>query len=181
MHTNTVTNKSYIGQTVQGVKRRARANGSGYKNCNKMERVIKKYGWDSFITTILLETTYEYADYYEDYFIKKFDTIKNGYNITNGGHKNKTLSEEHKANISKSQIGIKHKSRHLNVCGARNPSARAVIAKNLTDGSIKYLETMSQSIELLGFKKSWITDIVKVCKGKRLSCYGYSFEYVNKN
>lgn len=181
MHTNIITNKSYIGQTTQGIKRRARPNGSGYKRCNKMERAITKYGWESFYTTILLETTEELADYYEDYFIKIFDTIKNGYNITNGGHKNKILSEEHKANISKGQIGIKHKCRHLNMFGSGNPSARPVIAKNLKDGSTEYLETMTQSVELLGFKKSWITDIVKVCKGKRLSCHGYSFEYVNKN
>jgi hypothetical protein len=48
-------------------------------------------------------------DYLEKHFIKRYDTRKNGYNMTDGGDRiNVTLSEEHKRKISESKKGAKN-------------------------------------------------------------------------
>lgn len=84
-------NKKYVGQTCQSIARRAE-NGHGYtKNNNSVfGRAIQKYGFDFFDVEILKDNleTKEEADYWEQYYIEKLDTlVKNGhgYNIVLGG------------------------------------------------------------------------------------------------
>lgn len=86
-HTNKVNHKCYIGQTCRADDPNLRwQNGYGYSKCRKFYNAIKKYGWDSFEHEILAEVdNVAAADELEIEFIKKFDSIKNGYNITLGG------------------------------------------------------------------------------------------------
>ena len=77
--------KSYIGIT-NNVKKRWEQKGEKYKGCTKFYNAIKKYGWDNFTHEILEENISKgYAFNREKYYIEKFDTIKNGYNISKGG------------------------------------------------------------------------------------------------
>lgn len=95
--------KSYIGITcVKPVSRRWRG-GSGYKGQPKMYNAILKYGWENVEHQILANhITFSMAKKMEIKFIKEYDSIENGYNITKGGDgtKGKKCSEETKAKIS---------------------------------------------------------------------------------
>lgn len=110
-------NKLYIGFTKLTPEKRLKQHfyNSTKKNKNKLARAILKYGRINFIT----ETIFSSFDKNESlnkeiYFIKKFDTLKNGYNCNEGGieGKNKIVSEETKKLISKN---------HHDVSGEKNP------------------------------------------------------------
>lgn len=83
---------SYIGQTVQSPNRRWRNNGDAYKD-QLFGKAIKKYGWNNFQHTILVNNikTIEEANKLEEYYIKYYHTSiydKNcmGYNVSPGGN-----------------------------------------------------------------------------------------------
>lgn len=86
-HTNKINNKSYIGQTCKAEDPNLRwCNGKGYSKCRKFYNAIKKYGWENFSHDIIAEAyTAEEADELEKQYIKSYDSINNGYNITFGG------------------------------------------------------------------------------------------------
>ena len=118
-YTNLLNNKVYIGRTKTSLVGRAGKNGEKYHNLKYFGAAIKKYGWENFKGEIILDNlTYEEACEQEKYYIKFYDSqnSKKGYNLASGGegptkealekmkesHRNKSLSEEHKAKISKS-------------------------------------------------------------------------------
>ena len=76
--------KKYIGMS-KNVKRRWEANGKNYKMCTKFYNAIKKYGWENITHEILEENlTKEEAERLEEFYIKEFDTVNNGYNMLKG-------------------------------------------------------------------------------------------------
>lgn len=88
--TNTVNNKSYIGQTRQSIQFRWNQHTSKKDN-TYFHNAIQKYGKDNFTIEILEECNVEVLNEREIYYISKFDTFKNGYNLTIGGDGNKKL------------------------------------------------------------------------------------------
>jgi group I intron endonuclease len=106
--TNKINTKQYVGQTWSSMKHRWQQHYSpSEKSCLKLNRAIKKYGKDNLtIELITVCGMQETADYWEDFFIEKYDTIKTGYNIRKGGSRGKH-SEITKRKISKSNIGKK--------------------------------------------------------------------------
>lgn len=123
--TNIVNSKIYVGQTWGLLKTRWNKHRQpNYKRCINLHNAIKKYGIENFkIEPLTVTHSQETADYWETYFIIKYDTIVNGYNLKMGGSrgvlseesKNKTsqslmghsVSEETRAKISKSKKGKK--------------------------------------------------------------------------
>lgn len=84
------SNKKYIGQTNKDIKYRAN-HGKGYIGCPAFYCAIQKYGWDWFehhCEILAKNLTKKEADELEQFYIKKFDSIKNGYNIQSGGEFN---------------------------------------------------------------------------------------------
>lgn len=101
--------KVYVGQTWQTLKDRWDS-GHGYKGCVYLEKAIKKYGKDAFYYEILTVcSTQETADYWETYFIDKYDSCnrKVGYNIMLGGMGHGRIPDEVRAKISKTLTGRK--------------------------------------------------------------------------
>lgn len=108
---NIINNKVYIGQSWWSLKDRWN-NGHGYLGCKKLNNAIQKYGKNNFYYEIItLCGTQEASDYWEIFFIKKFNSINNGYNIAIGGksvmrgrkHTKESLdkmSESHKGNTA---------------------------------------------------------------------------------
>lgn len=90
-HTNKSNGKCYIGQT-KNIKWRWYPN--SYKTCSKFYRAILKYGWNNFTHEIIEVCDETNVDYWETYYIKQFDSVKNGYNLDSGGCKNKVQSME---------------------------------------------------------------------------------------
>lgn len=107
-YTNKINNKVYVGQTRQNLKQRAKKDGKGYKHCIKFYNSIKKYGFNNFDLDILELVDSNEADDKEKYYIHKYDSINNGYNIDFGGHVEKVRSSETKNKISKSGLGTKN-------------------------------------------------------------------------
>lgn len=105
IHTNTINNKKYIGQTSKKPEKRWN-NGEGYKTSIKFYNAIQKYGWESFTHEIIATNlSLEEANFLEASLIQRFNTQddKFGYNIKNGGN-NGHHSEE-----TKKKIGLSNK------------------------------------------------------------------------
>ena len=94
---NIINHKVYIGQT-NNVKRRFsehKARGYGNEGQKKLYRAFNKYGIENF-TFSIIETDIENYDEKEQYRIKYYDSIENGYNISEGGeHPPVMCKEEH--------------------------------------------------------------------------------------
>ena len=78
--------KCYIGMTSKMPEQRW-LDGNGYNLKTKFGKAITKYGWSNFTHEILevgIETL-TMAQEREKYYIKFFDSFKNGYNSTEGG------------------------------------------------------------------------------------------------
>lgn len=123
---NTQNNKVYIGQTWKCISNRLREHirhrNDKRRRCTKLANAMNKYGINNFnIELLTIIHTQTISDYWENYFIEKYDSINNGYNIKNGGSKGrhsaetaakiskalkgKEFSKNHRENISKSRIG----------------------------------------------------------------------------
>ena len=78
--------KMYIGITKKTPVGRRWQNGKGYSHQPKMAHAITKYGWANVRHDVLLVgLTEQEAKFWEQFYIKQFDTVENGYNITFGG------------------------------------------------------------------------------------------------
>jgi hypothetical protein len=109
--TNKVNGKMYHGQTIEenindrwNKYRRLEC-----KSQKKLYNAIKKYGWDNFLAEVIDTTPQNQSqlDELEIFYIAKFDSINNGYNIMPGGAHGKH-SEETKRKISNSFKGNKN-------------------------------------------------------------------------
>ena len=88
--TNSVNDKVYIGQTKASVEERwtwhlraAGCENAPYKS--KLYSAMRKYGRDKFSIEVIEECSIEDLNEREKYWIAKFDSKRNGYNITTGG------------------------------------------------------------------------------------------------
>lgn len=86
--TNKVNGKVYIGQTIMPVKNRM------YKHFSKartgegttgIDAAIRKYGEENFEIEQILECPNEDLDFQEKFYISKYNSFENGYNLTTGG------------------------------------------------------------------------------------------------
>ena len=104
--TNKINGKVYVGQTIHSLEHRR----SGHerdarckkKTTVKFHNALLKYGYDNFDWEVLKEcTTQEELDYYEDYYIKEFNSTnrEKGYNLKSGGKLGVIFTNEVKAKI----------------------------------------------------------------------------------
>lgn len=83
MYTNKINGMSYIGQTKGNLKNRLTEHLSGEQYIDK---ALRKYGIANFKIEILEDNIpLESLDKKEIYYIEKYDTYNNGYNLTSGG------------------------------------------------------------------------------------------------
>lgn len=95
-------NKIYIGQT-NNIKRRIEQ--YKYLWCKKQPKLYNsliKYGWENFILEIIEYVADEFADEYERFYIKKYNSVNAGLNHDSGGHYGKTHSKETRKKMSDS-------------------------------------------------------------------------------
>ena len=128
--TNKINNKIYIGQTTKNIKERFKEHiyNAEYTDLNtNLVMAIRKYGKENFqIEKIDEAKTKDELNQKEIFWIKKYNAVKNGYNMTEeaiGGNtykyipKNKMDKIKEKLSISKS--------------GAFNPHAIKIKCKNV--------------------------------------------------
>lgn len=84
------SNKVYIGQTIHEHTRYMRHKRIEWDN--KFHRAIKKYGFEKFTYEVIFtidnddrKRIKEKLDFMERYYIRKYDSLNNGYNLTEGG------------------------------------------------------------------------------------------------
>lgn len=107
---NKVNEKCYIGQT-NNIERRIRRHKKDSKILDTyLYRSIRKYGWDNFDISIIDECdSREELNEREIFYIDKYDSFNNGYNMTLGGdgHNGLSPSEETRKKISEANSKIK--------------------------------------------------------------------------
>lgn len=120
------SNKIYVGQTKYYYMNRYRdhiydAFDPKKDHCKKLNHAIRKYGKNSFYVDLIRSCdSQEQLDKYEAFYIKIFDSVRNGYNIKNGGFCG-THNESSKKKISESLKGKpKVLSMRENLSKARN-------------------------------------------------------------
>jgi len=111
--TNQLNGKSYIGLTYRSLQIRLNEHiTESKKDKNKhfhFHMAIQKYGINNFTYDILIDDidTLSEANQLEIFYIKQFNTYKDGYNMTEGGggRDNYYFSDEAKKKMSKSKLG----------------------------------------------------------------------------
>lgn len=99
--------KKYVGMTCQEPTSKRWEGGRGYRGCPKVHQAIQRYGWENVEHLIIADhLTKDEAEALEIALIKKYNSIKNGYNIEHGGNTTGTHSEETKRKISEGNKGI---------------------------------------------------------------------------
>ena len=84
--TNIITGKHYSGQTKQTLKERFRYHLRSDSGCIKLVNSMNKHGRENFrIEFLMVTNTQDVADYWERFFIDRYDCINNGYNLSPGG------------------------------------------------------------------------------------------------
>lgn len=169
-----VNNKVYIGQTTETLEKRFRRHMGYQKDSHdtKFYRAIRKYGVDNFyIELVATATTREELDSLEEFYIKHYNSIKEGYNTALGKIGGDTLSQnpnlpQIKERISQSKMGSK------------NPRATKIKVIYVKLGLTKIYNSMSECQQALNIPRHDI--ISRRCRGLINKPYKnkYMFEYI---
>lgn len=89
--TNIINNKCYIGKTILDINIRFKRHLKN-KSKTKLHNAIRKYGSENFNIICLEECLEIELSDKEVMYIEKYDTFKNGYNMTKGGDGGDTSS-----------------------------------------------------------------------------------------
>lgn len=99
--TNLINGKQYVGQTTKGYLKRWRDHCTYANRINidrqshqLIDKVIDKYGISNFKIELLETVSIEQKDETEQFYIQKYDTYNNGYNLTIGGDFNPMFDEK---------------------------------------------------------------------------------------
>lgn len=94
---NIINKKIYIGKTTNTLQERKKSHEkkAKYKPKTHFHRALKKYGNDNFEWEILqTANNAEDLNQLEQTYIKKYNSYKEGYNMTNGGEGGDTISNK---------------------------------------------------------------------------------------
>lgn len=188
--TNLINGKMYIGLTTEPISVRW----SGHKSYCKTDNNIylynsmNKYGIENFKIEAIITGIKSMSELYEmeKLYIKKYNTFKNGYNLTLGGEGTVGYrhTEETKDKIRQAHLGRKLSPKHREVSletlifgsnpGKDHPSSIGVyqICKK-TGQVIKYHESINLAEKAMSGTGKRSGSINKVVNGHRKSAYGY--------
>ncbi len=192
--TNCLTNKVYVGQTVQGLHKRwlqhCRLDGNR-KVHSAISLAIKKYGKENFKIEVL--STYNSINELNEaeiFFIKKLKSLApNGYNFDSGG-KNKRMHSDTKLKLSIAKTGKKVKPyNHVSWNKGKKGVQKYKTGKDHAQYGIPVRppriifcltnDTFYSSIKIASAKLDLDTScITKVCRNKRKQVCGYIFRYI---
>jgi group I intron endonuclease len=80
------TGKKYIGKTLYERKRKQdHEYNASIGTSTKFYNAVRKYGWDNFVYGIVEIIESNLLEEKEKYYIEKYNTLNNGYNMTIGG------------------------------------------------------------------------------------------------
>ena len=145
---NDISDKVYIGQTIRPIEDRFRRHINDAVNNildTHFARAIRKYGKENFhIEMIDSAETQDELNLKEQYWIRYFDSINNGYNETDALFKcgGNTYASKSKDEID--QIRKKIKSTKI---GGNNPNSRQIKCKNINTDEELHFNSASECKE----------------------------------
>lgn len=175
--TNKINGKKYIGITRQELNKRWK-NGFGYKKTTRISMAIKKYGWENFEKKILFESNdNQKASNMEVFYIDKYNSVKDGYNVQSGGFKDYTtkMSEYHKQCISKANKGKHYSPSTEFKKGVYIETSRNKKVPILCVELNRKFDSIKQAQETFNLHHIW-----ECINGKRNVCGGYHWELVKE-
>lgn len=160
-HINKINGKMYFGITSREPEIRWGKGGKNYLQGGqpKFANAIKKYGWDNFEHRVLGSNfTEEQAKKLEMIYIKLFNTIENGYNISLGGEGNTKYTDEQLLELTKqykTKKELRAQSDSLyHLCGVRGILKKATWLKHHHKWTYESCYSEAQKYNLLkDFKK----------------------------
>ncbi len=132
--------KCYVGQTRQAKYRqrwschRSDAK-TGRLDCH-LHRAIRKYGWNNFECSVLIEAPNDQLNFWETHFIEKLDTVKYGLNEMPGGTSISPMNipEIKQKRINKMKEPEVHAKWLSSITAAqRDPAQRKLLSKLCTE------------------------------------------------
>jgi len=103
-----VSQKAYIGQTIQPIEKRMLQHQRPSSKCKAFIGAIKKYGWENFDVE-WYEIPDEDLNFYEEMLVALLGTLApGGYNLKEGGGAHGKYSVESKQKMSEAHKGEKH-------------------------------------------------------------------------
>lgn len=173
--TNIINNKVYIGQTTETIEKRFKRHcGYQLQDNTYLHRAIKKYGSDNFyIEKIDEANNQKELDEKEIYWIKYYQSDKNGYNLksTIGKCGGDTLSNHKNIDIIKQKISD---SKKLD----KNPNSTKIKAINIKNNFERQYDSMKECQNDLSIPRHDI--ISRRCRGIIKKPYDneWLFEYI---
>lgn len=172
---NKVTNKRYIGFTIRepDIRKAEHLSPSQYKRKTKLYSAIKSYGVNNFIFEVIYCSMDEdHCLAMEAHFIKEFNSISHGYNLTAGGDR-ALMTEQVKAKISATKLGHKVSKETRYKLSLANRNSWVVYTP---DNQILYTDNLMQLCNKLKINYSSITKTAPHHKHRRTSSFGYRCE-----
>jgi group I intron endonuclease len=105
---DTTNGKCYVGQTIKTLEKRKKEHLNSKNGCRKICNALLVRG-DKFTWEVLQECNDKQSlNDAEGKWVVKFDSVKNGYNLKDGGGARGKLSDETKQIIAEKRRGKKH-------------------------------------------------------------------------
>lgn len=180
--TNIQNNKIYIGQTIRPVEQRIKRHfNDALHNIidTHFARAIRKYGEYSFVYEIIdTAETQEELNLKEQFWIRKYNTVENGYNETDALYK--CGGNTYQSKTQEEMEVIKEKIRQTKI-GAKNPMARKVKRTNIITNEVDIFDTVIGCAKACGIKNGK-TSIITRLNGQTKSPYKktWIFEYYDE-
>jgi len=162
--TNTITTKSYIGQTINSLDKRWKRHIKDSEKFNyKFSRALRKYPIESWNKEII-ETLDDINSLNERevYWISQYDTFKNGYNSTTGGEKDKNITDETRKKLGEKSKGNKYCLGYKHTDESRLKMSKRKQGKNNSFYNKKHksesIEKIRETSRKNSLGKIWIND-----------------------
>ena len=177
-HTNKINGKKYVGITSQSVYERWQ-NGKHYSRHKIFYADIIKYGWDNFSHDVLYSNlSKEDAEAKEKEIISRLNLTDSskGYNKRSGGKAVSSPDDTTRAKLSALNKGSnnpfynrKHTAQTKRIMAERKPKKEVIC--------IETQETFKSIREASRQTKVDHSDIIKCCKGNKITAGGYHWKY----
>ncbi len=180
--TNIQNNKVYIGQTIKPIEQRFQNHISSSLNGrldSHLARAIRKYGKENFkIEIIDVAQDQDELSRKEQYWIRYYNSVENGYNETDTGFK--CGGNTYQSKTDEEMEVIKNKIRTTKI-GGQNPMARKIKRTNIITGEEDVYDTIISCAQACGIR-SGKTSISERLSGRRQAPLNgiWIFEYYNE-
>ena len=179
--TNIQNNKVYIGQTIRPVEQRFQRHMTDAMHNildTHFARAIRQYGPTNF-SYLIIDTaqTQEELNQKEQYWIKYYNSVKEGYNETDAIEK--CGGNTYQSKTKEEMEVIKEKIRQTKI-GGKNPMARKIKRINIETNEVEIFDTIISCAKACGIKNGK-TSIATRLSGQVKSPYKkWIFEYYNE-